>query len=100
MTDKKIKFDRWWKKLKYSQGIFTTIRKYTKEKLKYYKDNIGEIFDIEVTDTRNGFKEFEKIEYIILIFEFVEVRKAKLLYAFVKSFDDLSKELIEYDTRE
>ena len=34
----------------YNGGLFTTIRRYTSEKWKYYKDSQGEIFEVVVEE--------------------------------------------------
>ena len=103
MTQEKliIKFDRWWKKIKNSSGLFTTIRRFTPDKKRFYKENIGKVFDIVVTDTKDGFKGFnEDGFYLLLLFEFTGIREARLLHVDDYMFEHFSKELIEYDTRE
>lgn len=96
-----IKFDRYWKKLKDGKGLFTTIRRFTPQKCDYYRERIGREFKIMVSDKKDGFKGFDKNEiYMILLFEFTGTDTARLLNVDDRHFSNLSKELIEYDTRE
>ena len=74
MNHTKIKFDRTWLKLKDRKigDTFTTIRSYTYSKATYYKTHLNEIFDIVITNTRNGFKGImDDKTYLILGFEVV-----------------------------
>jgi len=110
MTDENlvITFDRWWVKLKNKNvgDLFTTLRTSNTEKFTYYWNNVGKIFDIVVTNTKDGFKGFKNRTYLLLLFEVLKVdsthgvTKALLLDVNDRDFANLSKELIEYDTRE
>ena len=98
-----IKFDRIWKKLvnPIAGHIFATIRRSTLDKFAYYRNSIGKEFEIEITNTRTGFKRFDSaLVYLILLFEWTELNKAKLIDITRRRFLDIPKELIEYDTRE
>ena len=103
-TEKRvIKFDRIWKKLvnPIAGHIFATIRRSTLDKFAYYRNSIGKEFEIEITNTRTGFKRFDSaLVYLILLFEWTELNKAKLIDITRRRFLDIPKELIEYDTRE
>ena len=46
-----IKFSEKWDKLGHIDG-FTTIRSYTPEKRDYYRDNIGNVFEVQVNGKR------------------------------------------------
>ena len=51
-----IKFSERWDKLSHIDG-FTTIRSYTPEKRDYYRDNIGNVFEVQV----NGRKFYDAL---------------------------------------
>lgn len=71
----KIKFQHNWNG-KLDQKIFTTIRKATEDKLKYYADNVGQCFEVYLNEQQVGVAELisvELSEYVDLPWGFLAV---------------------------
>ena len=63
-----IKFSHNWNN-KLNNDIFTTIRNHTLEKEKYYRKQIGEIFEVELQEKKTGEARLMKVE----VKEYIEI---------------------------
>lgn len=92
----KIKFSKHYTKLDGTKFLFTTIRRFTPEKERYYTSQRGYIFDVIFTDY--DFKGIPKTDLLVLLFIETEPNKAKLLEVFKVHYNDLSEDFLYYDT--
>jgi len=96
MSEKVIKFSNPYTKLDGTKFLFTTIRRWTSDKERYYRDSRGYIFNVEFTDY--PFKGIPKTDLLVLLFIETEPKKAKLLEVFKVHYKDLSDDFLYYDT--